>query len=109
MENANDQEAVDAAMADIQRALPTLAGSPPVSEFEVELAIDSNGRDMAAITVVLEDDPSGEPYPGTRLRPIHDLIWNTFTERALTRWPYIVFRLRSEDEVEPDDLEVMAG
>lgn len=39
---------------------------------EVELASDSNGRDAAFITVVLDDDLSGEPYPWTRLKPIHD-------------------------------------
>ena len=109
MENASSQEAVDAAMADVNRALPTLTMSPHVSELQVELAVDSNGQDAAFITVVLDDDPSGEPYPWTRLKPIHDLIWKGFTERALARWPHIEFRQKSEVEGEPDEPEAKAG
>ncbi len=109
MENANSQEAVDAAMADVNRALPTLTMSPHVSELQVELAVDSNGRDAAFITVVLDDEPSGDLYPWTRLQPIHDLIWKKFTERALARWPYIEFRQKSEVEGEPDEPEAKAG
>jgi hypothetical protein len=109
MEDASNQEAVDAAISDIRRALATLTTSPHVSEFQVELGIDSNGRDAAFITVVLDDDPSGEPYPWTRLRPIHDLIWNAFTERALDRWPHVEFRLKSETEPEPDEVDAVAG
>ncbi len=100
MENTNSQEAIDAAIEDVRQALPTLKTSPPVSDFQVKLAIDSNGRDAAFITVVLDDDPSGEPYPWTRLRPIHDLIWKGFTDRALDRWPHIEFRLKSEGEID---------
>jgi len=53
------------------------------------------------------DDPSGEPYPWTRLKPIHDLIWKEFTERALDRWPHVEFRLKSEveGEIEIDETE----
>jgi hypothetical protein len=108
MENESSQEAVNAVLEDVDRALPTLTTSPHVGEFQVELAIDSNGRDAAFITVILDDDPSGEPYPWTRLKPIHDLIWKGFTERALDRWPHIEFRLKSEVEGEVDEPDAAA-
>ncbi|XYI00150.1 hypothetical protein ACMHYB_10540 [Sorangium sp. So ce1128] len=103
MESASSQEAVNAAIEDVHRTLPTLTTSPHVSELQVELAVDSNGRDAVFITVILDDDPSGEPYPWARLRPIHDLIWKGFTERALDRWPHIEFRLKSESEGDTDE------
>lgn len=108
MESASSQEAVNAAIEGVQRALPGLAKSPPISELQLELRTDSNGHDAAFITVVLEDDPSGALYPWERLQPIHDLIWKEFTDRALERWPYITFRLKSESEEDLDDPEALA-
>lgn len=88
--------AVDEAMKVVDAALPSAASAPKVNDLRVELATDSNGREAAFITLVLEDSPSGEPYPWTRLKPLHDLIWKAFTERGVSRWPYITFRLKSE-------------
>jgi hypothetical protein len=106
MDNAGSQEAVGAALDDVRRALPGLEAVPHVDDLQVELGIDSNGHDVARITVVLEDDASGEPYPGAKLHPIRDLIWDVFNARALGRWPYIRFVLKSEldenDDDEPD-------
>lgn len=84
-------KAVNDGLAD---ALPP--SSPPVDEIQYELAIDSNGEEAAFITVVMKDDESGEPYPWTRLKPIHDWIWKVFTDRAVLQRPYVDFRLRSE-------------
>lgn len=109
MEDSRSLEAVDEAIEDVKRALPTLTTSPHVSELKSELGTDSNGRDVAFIMVVLEDDPSGEPYPWPRLKPIYDLIWKGFTDRALDRWPHIEFQLKSELEGEADEPDAAAG
>ena len=109
MEDTSSQEAVTAAIEAVDRALRTLPQSPHVNDLQVELTTDSNGRDAVFLTVVLDDDPSGEPYPWTRLKPIHDLIWKVFTERGLVRWPHIEFRLKSEVDGEPDEPEAALG
>lgn len=101
----DDETSVSDAMQVVNERLPSLATSPRVDEFQTELALDSNGEPATFITVIVEDDPSGEPYPWTRLKPIHDLVWVVFTERAVPRKPYIDFRLRSEAGGDQDEAD----
>jgi hypothetical protein len=98
---------VDEAMKAIGAALQSAAPEPKVSDLRVELTTDSNGWDAAFITLILEDDPSGEPYRWSRVKPLHDLIWKVFTERGISRWPYVAFRLKSEKD--EDDEEPLAA
>jgi hypothetical protein len=102
------QDPIGAAMDHVRRALPELPAVPHVDDLQVELGIDSNGHDVARITVVLEDDPSGEPYRGAKLQPIRDLIWDVFNARALDRWPYIRFVLKSELDEQDDEPDAAA-
>jgi hypothetical protein len=109
MENVAAQEEVNAAIKAVDLVLPTLSKSPHVDEFQIELGVDANGREAAFITVIVDDDPSGNPYGWPQLRPIHDLIWKEFTERGLNRWPHIEFRLKSEFGTDSDDADATSG
>jgi len=94
---------VEEALKAVDQGLGNLKTSPHVHELQHESGLDSNGEAAAFITVVLDDAQDGQPYPWTRLKPIHDLIWHVFTERAVDRKPYIDFRLVSEVGVAVDD------
>lgn len=99
---------VDEAIADVNTRLPSLTTAPCVDEIEIEVATDGNGDPAAFVTVFLDDDVSGNPYPWTRLKPIHDLIWQVFVDRGVPQKPYVDFRLKSEKH-EPDEEEGEAG
>jgi hypothetical protein len=109
MDPVTHDVAVDEAMKVVGAALPSAAPEPKVSDLRVELATDSNGKEAAFITVVLEDTPSGEPYGWSRLKPLHDLIWKVFTERGVSRLPHIAFRLKSEKEEDEEGPHATAG
>ncbi|MDQ2730307.1 MAG: hypothetical protein M3Y56_01495, partial [Armatimonadota bacterium] len=85
----DDSVAVNAAIEAIKASLRESKIGPPISSIAWELITDSNGRGAVSIMIVLEDDPSGELYGWEQLQPIFDLIWNEFTERELSRWPYM--------------------
>ncbi|MDQ2732294.1 MAG: hypothetical protein M3Y56_11590 [Armatimonadota bacterium] len=106
-----DKDAVDDAAA-VKEAVEAITESlrkskigPPVDRILWELITDSNGIGAARITVVLEDNPSGEYYTYGEVQPIHDLFWNEFYQRGLERLPYVRFELKSELESEAKDDE----
>lgn len=108
MESASTQDKVNAAIEAVDNALPTLLTSPS-AEFQVEFGVDSNGRDAVFITVILDDDPSGNLYDWPRLSPIHDLVWKEFIDRGLNQLPHIEFRLKSESGSDSDTADVTVG
>jgi hypothetical protein len=101
LEAGSTEPEVVAALERVGAALPSLS-VPTVETFQLELGVDSNGREAAFITAVLEDAPAGQTYSWPSLKPIHDLIWKEFTDHGITRWPYVEFRLRSEVGADPD-------
>ena len=103
MQSMSGQDDVNAALADIMRTLRALTATPRVRDLQVKLGTDANGRDAAFIVVIVEDQPSGDPYPWSQLKPINDVIWKGFNDNGVASWPYVEFRLHSEEGGELDE------
>jgi hypothetical protein len=73
--------------------------APRIATMESELYVDARGEPAIRITVILEGQPPAGLYAWNEIRPINDLIFDTFQERGIHRWPYVDFRLRSEVNV----------
>lgn len=105
MEQLTEEWAVAArAVDDAIKAGP----GPEVLGIDIQLNADANGREAAFITLTLEDNSSGKPFPWATLKPIHDRIWDFFADRGINRWPHVTFRLKSEQH-EPEEDEPDSG
>lgn len=100
----SQQRKIDSAMAHAKAALARLGKGPRVVRLEVEPGIDQNGKAVADVRVVLEDHPRGRLYPWDQLKPIHQLIWQAFLEKAEGGpWPFVNFEQESESKVVEDE------
>lgn len=75
---------------------------PRVFEIRHELCADSAEEDAVKIWVILDDSqPDSEIEKNAAMasiKPIHDAIWRALKSAQVERWPYISFRLKSEQE-----------
>jgi hypothetical protein len=88
------ESTVTAAIAEVREKAKAL--SPQLADLRWEIRKDPNGWDYAHVTMIVADQPSGEPYVGDELDPLHDLAWEVFQRRAVPVNPYVYFQLASE-------------